>query len=79
MKKALLVVDYTYDFVATDGKLICSEPGQALDQFRLGVIAADALLSRRKHLPLSLRVRAEKTVLLTLRFRTDKLPLDVRS
>lgn len=31
MKKALLVIDYTYDFVATDGKLTCGEPGQALD------------------------------------------------
>ncbi|KOS68273.1 isochorismatase [Lysinibacillus contaminans] len=31
MKKALLVIDYTHDFVATDGKLTCGEPGQALD------------------------------------------------
>lgn len=31
MKKALLVIDYTYDFVATDGKLTCGQPGQALD------------------------------------------------
>ena len=31
MKKALLVIDYTYDFVASDGKLTCGEPGQALD------------------------------------------------
>lgn len=31
MKKALLVIDYTNDFVATDGKLTCGEPGQALD------------------------------------------------
>ncbi|GLC89213.1 cysteine hydrolase family protein [Lysinibacillus piscis] len=36
MKKALLVIDYTYDFVATDGKLTCGEAGQALD----GKIAA---------------------------------------
>ena len=48
MKKALLVVDYTYDFVATDEKLTCSEPGQALDPFRLGVIAAVASLSLQK-------------------------------
>lgn len=32
LKKALLVIDYTYDFVASDGKLTCGEPGQALDQ-----------------------------------------------
>ena len=31
MKKALLVIDYTVDFVATDGKLTCGEPGQALE------------------------------------------------
>ena len=31
MKKALIVVDYTYDFVAPDGKLTCGEPGQAID------------------------------------------------
>lgn len=31
MKKALLVIDYTNDFVATDGKLTCGEPGQLLD------------------------------------------------
>ncbi len=32
LKKALLVIDYTYDFVASDGKLTCGEPGQALDE-----------------------------------------------
>lgn len=32
MKKALLVIDYTHDFIATDGKLTCGEPGQALDE-----------------------------------------------
>lgn len=31
-KKALIVIDYTYDFVATDGKLTCGEPGQAIEQ-----------------------------------------------
>lgn len=31
LKKALLVIDYTNDFVATDGKLTCGEPGQLLD------------------------------------------------
>lgn len=31
MKKALINVDYTYDFVASDGKLTCGEPGQALE------------------------------------------------
>lgn len=32
MKKALLVVDYTVDFVADDGKLTCGKPGQALEE-----------------------------------------------
>ena len=31
MKKALIVIDYTNDFVASDGKLTCGEPGQALE------------------------------------------------
>lgn len=31
MKKALIVIDYTNDFVATDGALTCGEPGQALE------------------------------------------------
>ncbi|WP_217587326.1 cysteine hydrolase family protein [Lentibacillus saliphilus] len=30
-KRALLNIDYTYDFVATDGKLTCGVPGQALE------------------------------------------------
>lgn len=30
-KKALINVDYTYDFVAEDGKLTCGEPGQAIE------------------------------------------------
>lgn len=31
MTKALIVVDYTYDFVAADGKLTCGEPGQVIE------------------------------------------------
>lgn len=33
MKKALLNVDYTVDFVAEDGKLTCGEPGQVLEDY----------------------------------------------
>lgn len=33
MKKALLNIDYTYDFVADDGKLTCGEPGQVLEDY----------------------------------------------
>lgn len=29
--RALLVVDYTYDFVADDGKLTCGKPGQDIE------------------------------------------------
>ncbi|MEH7392557.1 isochorismatase, partial [Bacillus sp. JJ1474] len=32
MKKALINVDYTYDFVAEDGTLTCGKPGQALEE-----------------------------------------------
>lgn len=31
MKKALIVIDYTVDFVATNGALTCGEPGQQLE------------------------------------------------
>lgn len=31
MKRALINVDYTYDFVADDGKLTCGLPGQAIE------------------------------------------------
>lgn len=33
MKRALINVDYTYDFVAEDGKLTCGAPGQALEDY----------------------------------------------
>lgn len=33
MKKALLVIDYTVDFVALDGALTCGEPGVALEAY----------------------------------------------
>lgn len=32
MEKALLVVDYTVDFVADDGALTCGQPGQAIEE-----------------------------------------------
>lgn len=32
MKKALINVDYTYDFVAEDGKLTCGAPGQNIEK-----------------------------------------------
>lgn len=32
-KQALLNIDYTYDFVAEDGKLTCGAPGQALEDY----------------------------------------------
>lgn len=31
MKRALINIDYSYDFVATDGKLTCGVPGQAIE------------------------------------------------
>ncbi len=37
MKKVLLNVDYTYDFVAEDGKLTCGGPGQAIEQEIVGL------------------------------------------
>lgn len=31
-KSALINIDYTVDFVATDGALTCGEPGQLLER-----------------------------------------------
>ena len=31
--KALLNIDYTYDFVADDGKLTCGKPGQLVEEY----------------------------------------------
>ena len=33
VKKALLVIDYTQDFVARDGALSCGEPGISLEEY----------------------------------------------
>lgn len=33
MNRALIVIDYTVDFVADDGNLTCGEPAQALDAY----------------------------------------------
>src|SRR5690625_6219799 len=32
-KRALINIDYTYDFVAEDGKLTCGVPGQELEDY----------------------------------------------
>ncbi|MDO5376412.1 cysteine hydrolase family protein [Staphylococcus rostri] len=32
-KRALLIVDYSYDFIADDGKLTCGEAGQRIEPF----------------------------------------------
>lgn len=38
MKRALLVVDYTVDFVADDGALTCGEHGQAIEERICGLV-----------------------------------------
>ncbi|MBM7542951.1 isochorismatase family protein [Amphibacillus cookii] len=37
MKRALIHVDYTYDFVAEDGKLTCGKPGQEIEHHVLAI------------------------------------------
>lgn len=37
MKRALLNIDYTVDFVAADGKLTCGDPGQVLEDYIVAV------------------------------------------
>ncbi|MEE3808834.1 cysteine hydrolase family protein [Lysinibacillus fusiformis] len=36
-KRALINIDYTVDFVASDGALTCGEPGQLLEQANVGL------------------------------------------
>lgn len=36
-KRALINIDYTVDFVASDGALTCGEPGQLLEQVNVGL------------------------------------------
>lgn len=35
--KALINIDYTYDFVAEEGALTCGEPGQAIEEKLVGI------------------------------------------
>ena len=37
MKKALINIDYTNDFVAADGALTCGEPGQSIEKAIVGI------------------------------------------
>ncbi|PEY37126.1 isochorismatase [Bacillus cereus] len=37
MKRALINIDYTYDFVAEDGALTCGKPGQAIEQYLVAI------------------------------------------
>ncbi|WP_459503589.1 cysteine hydrolase family protein [Bacillus sp. C1] len=37
MKRALINIDYTYDFVAEDGALTCGEPGQDIEQHLVAI------------------------------------------
>ena len=37
MKKALINIDYTNDFVAADGALTCGEPGQKIEKSIVGI------------------------------------------
>ena len=43
-RKALIVVDYSYDFIADDGRLTCGKPGQDIESFilkRLGTYQSE--------------------------------------
>lgn len=42
MKRALLVIDYTVDFVAENGALTCGEPGRAIEGTICRLIESDA-------------------------------------
>ena len=46
VKRALINLDYTYDFIAEDGKLTCGVPGQAIEE---GIVAVTKELDRKAH------------------------------
>ena len=37
-KNALIIVDYSIDFIANDGKLTCGKPGQEIEDYILSRI-----------------------------------------
>ena len=43
MNRALLVIDYTNDFVATEGSLTCGEAGQAIEETLLNLLETFAI------------------------------------
>ncbi|EUJ42170.1 cysteine hydrolase family protein [Brochothrix campestris] len=43
MNKALLVIDYTNDFVANDGALTCGQPGQEIEETILNLLETFAV------------------------------------
>jgi nicotinamidase-related amidase len=45
MTKALIVIDYTYDFIADDGKLTCGLPGQEIEESILELVTDFAAAS----------------------------------
>ena len=46
-RKALIVVDYSYDFIADDGRLTCGKPGQDIESF---------ILKRLEHISLKAKI-----------------------
>ncbi|PYZ98373.1 isochorismatase [Alteribacter lacisalsi] len=55
--KALVVVDYTYDFIADDGRLSCGEPGQQIEDRVAGL--AESFWERGDHLVFAVDVHEE--------------------
>lgn len=53
MSKALIVIDYTNDFIADDGALTCGEPGQAIEPYILNSSTHSLLNSIMLYMPLT--------------------------
>ncbi|MFC7319521.1 cysteine hydrolase family protein [Halobacillus campisalis] len=60
MSRALIVIDYTYDFVASNGALTCGEPGQSIE----GKITAlaEEFLSNEEYVVFAVDVHDENDV-----------------
>ncbi|GKQ42349.1 isochorismatase [Companilactobacillus sp. RD055328] len=56
--EALIIIDYTNDFVATEGALTCGKPGQALEKYIVDL--ADSMKDSFVYLPTDIHVAGDK-------------------
>ena len=60
MKKALISIDYTYDFVADDGKLTAGKSAQAIEEAITEVEPETVVEETKDEVPVATEVKATK-------------------